>query len=59
MTLAAQFVGKKIKGSSIADSQIVAAVEVTSVTNTNMALSLLEKQIKNSRGDMLVVAVKV
>jgi hypothetical protein len=59
MTLAAQFVGKKIKNSSVADGQIIAAVEITSATNTSMALSSLEKQIKNSRSDMLVIAVKV
>ena len=59
MTLAAQLVGKKLKGSAVADGQIVAAIEITSATNTSMALSSLEKQIKNSRSDMLVVAIKV
>ena len=59
MTLAAQLVGKKVKGSAATDGQIVAAIEITSATNTSMALSSLEKQIKNSRSDMLVVAIKV
>ena len=59
MTLAAQFVGKKIKSSSVADGQIIAAVEITSSTKADIALSSLEKQIKNSRGDMLVIAVKI
>ena len=59
MTLAAQLVGKKVKNSSAADGQIVAAIEITSATNTSMALSSLEKQIKNSRSDMLIVAIKV
>ena len=59
MTLAAQLVGKKVKGSAAADGQIVAAIEITSATNTSMALSSLEKQIKNSRSDMLIVAIKV
>ena len=59
MTLAAQFVGKKIKSSSVADGQIIAAVEITSATKADMALSSLEKQIKNSRSDLLVIAVKV
>lgn len=59
MTLAAQFVGKKIKSSSVADGQIIAAVEITSATKADTALSSLEKQIKNSRGDMLVIAVKI
>ena len=59
MTLAAQMVGKKVKSSAAADGQIIAAVEITSATNVSAALSLLEKQIKNSRSDMLVIAVKV
>jgi hypothetical protein len=59
MTLAAQFVGKKIKSSSVADGQIIAAVEITSATKADIALSSLEKQIKNSRGDMLLIAVKI
>lgn len=59
MTLAAQLVGKKVKISAAADGLIVAAIEITSATNTSMALSSLEKQIKNSRSDMLVVAIKV
>ena len=59
MTLAAQMVGKKVKSSAAADGLIVAAIEITSATNTSMALSSLEKQIKNSRSDMLVVAIKV
>lgn len=59
MTLSAQLVGKKVKNSSAADGQIVAAIEITSATNTSMALSSFEKQIKNSRGDILVVAIKV
>ena len=59
MTLAAQFVGKKIKSSSVADGQIIAAVEITSATKADTALSSLEKQIKNSRGDILVIAVKI
>lgn len=59
MTLAAQFVGKKIKSSSVANGQIIAAVEITSATKADMALSSLEKQIKNSRGDMLLIAVKI
>jgi hypothetical protein len=59
MTLAAQFVGKKIKSSSVADGQIIAAVEITSATKADTALSSLEKQIKNSRGDMLLIAVKI
>ncbi len=59
MTLAAQLVGKKIRGSSVADGQIVAAVEITSATNATKALMALEKQIKASSGDVLVVAIKV
>ena len=59
MTLAAQMVGKKVKNSAAADGQIIAAIEITSATNTSMALSSFEKQIKNSRSDMLVIAVKV
>ena len=59
MTLAAQFVGKKIKSSSVADGQIIAAVEITSATKADIALSSLEKQIKNSRSDLLVIAVKI
>ena len=59
MTLAAQFVGKKIKISSVANGQIIAAVEITSATKADTALSSLEKQIKNSRSDLLVIAVKV
>jgi hypothetical protein len=59
MTLAAQLVGKKIRGSAIADGQIVAAVEITSATNAGLALSSLEKQIKASSGDVLVVAVRI
>ncbi len=59
MTLAAQLVGKKIRGGAVPDGQIVAAVEITSATNIGVALSSFEKQIKNSRSDMLVIAVKV
>lgn len=59
MTLAAQFVGKKIKSSSVADGQIIAAVEITSATKADTALSSLERQIKNSRSDLLVIAVKI
>lgn len=59
MTLAAQMVGKKVKSSAAADGQIIAAVEVTTATNVSAALSSLEKQIKGSRNDMLVIAVKV
>jgi hypothetical protein len=59
MTLAGNLVGKKVKGSAAADCQIVAAVEITSATNVSTALSSFEKQIKNSRSDMLVIAVKV
>jgi len=59
MTLAAQLVGKKIRGSAIADGQIVAAVEITSATNSAKAISSLEKQIKTSSGDVLVVAIRV
>jgi hypothetical protein len=59
MTLAAQLVGKKIRGSAVPDGQIVAAVEITSATNIGAALSSFEKQIKNSRSDMLLIAVKV
>lgn len=59
MTLAAQMVGKKVKSSAAADGQIIAAIEITSATNAGLALSTLEKQIKSSRGDMLVIAVKV
>ncbi len=59
MTLAAQMVGKKVKSSAAADGQIVAAVEITSATNISSALSTFERQIKNSRSDMLVIAVKV
>lgn len=59
MTLAAQMVGKKVKSSAAADRQIIAAVEITSATNAGLALSALEKQIKNFRRDMLVIAVKL
>jgi hypothetical protein len=59
VTLAAQMVGKKVKSSAAADGQIVAAVEITSATNISSALSTFERQIKNSRSDMLVIAVKV
>ena len=59
MTLAAQMVGKKVKSSAAADGQIIAAVEITSATTVGVALSSLEKQIKGSRSDMLVIAVKV
>ena len=59
MTLAAQMVGKKVKSSAAAHGQIVAAVEITSATNIGVALSSLEKQIKGSRSDMLVIAVKI
>lgn len=59
MTLAAQMVGKKVKSSAAADGQIMAAIEITSATNAGLALSALEKQIKNSRSDMLVIVVKV
>ena len=59
MTLAAQMVGKKVKNSAAADGQIIAAIEITSATNVGVALSSLEKQIKNSRSDLLVIAVKV
>lgn len=59
MTLAAQMVGKKVKSSAAADGQIVAAVEITTTTNAGVALSTLEKQIKSSRNDMLIIAVKV
>jgi hypothetical protein len=59
MTLAAQMVGKKVKSSSAADGQIIAAVEITSATDIGTALSSFEKQIKNARRDMLVIAVKV
>jgi hypothetical protein len=59
MTLATQMVGKKVKSSAAADGQIIAAVEITSATNVSAALSSFEKQIKSSRSDMLVVAVKV
>lgn len=59
MTLAAQMVGKKVKSSAAADGQIIAAVEVTSATNVGAALSSFEKQIKGSRSDVLVIAVKV
>ena len=59
MTLAAQMVGKKVKSSAAADGHIVAAIEITSATNAGVALSSLEKQIKNSRNDMLIIAVRV
>ena len=59
MTLAGNLIGKKVKSSSVADGQIIAAVEITSATNIGTALSIIEKQIKNSRSDMLVIAVKV
>lgn len=59
MTLAAQMVGKRVKSSAAADGQIIAAVEITSATNAGLALSALEKQIKSSRSDMLVIAVRV
>jgi len=59
VTLAGSLIGKKVKGSSAADGQIVAAVEITAATNASAALSSFEKQIKNSRSDMLVIAVKV
>ena len=59
MTLAGNLIGKKVKGSAAADGHIVAAVEITSATNVGVALSSFEKQIKNSRSDMLVIAVKV
>ena len=59
MTLAAQLVGKKIRGGAVPDGQIVAAVEITSATNPTKALTALEKQIKSSSGDVLVVAIKV
>ncbi len=59
MTLAGNLIGKKVKNSTAAEGQIVAAVEITSATNISSALSSFEKQIKNSRSDMLVIAVKV
>ena len=59
MTLAAKLIGKKIKGSAIVEGQIVAAVEITSATNSTKALASLDKQIKTSSGDVLVVAVRV
>lgn len=59
MTLAAQMVGKKVGRSAAADGQITAAVEITTATNISAALSSFEKQIKNSRSDMLVIAVKM
>ena len=59
MTLAGNLIGKKVKTSAAADGQIVAAVEITSATNVIAALSSFEKQIKNSRSDLLVIAVKV
>ena len=59
MTLAAQMVGKKVKSSAAADGQIIAAIEITTATNVGTALSSFEKQIRVSRSDMLVIAVKV
>lgn len=59
MTLASNLIGKKVKGSAAADGQIVAAFEITSATNVSAALSSFEKKIKNSRSEMLVIAVKV
>ena len=59
MTLAAQMVGRKVKSSAAADGQIVAAIEIMAATNVGAAMSSLEKQIKKSRSDMLVIAVRI
>ena len=62
MTLASQMVGKKVKGELnglLAEGQIVGAVEVTQSTNVAMALGVLTKQIKGSKGSVLIMAVKV
>ena len=57
--MAAQMLGKKVKSNAAADGQIIAAVEITSPINAGTAPSLFEKQIENSRIDMLVITVKV
>ena len=61
MTLATQLVGKRVKqalNGSYADANIIGAVEITTATNTAKALTTLEKQIKGSHGDILVIAIK-
>ena len=61
MTLATQLVGKRAKhalSGSYADANIIGAVEITTATNTAKALTTLEKQIKGSHGDILVIAIK-
>jgi hypothetical protein len=61
MTLATQLVGKRAKqalSGSYTDANIIGAVEITTATNTAKALTTLERQIKGSQGDILVIAIK-
>lgn len=61
MTLATQLKGKRAKhalSGSYADANIIGAVEITTATSMAKALTTLEKQIKGSHGDILVIAIK-
>lgn len=61
MTLATNLIGKRAKttlSGIYADATIIGAVELTSATNTAKALATIEKHIKGSHGDILVIAIK-
>jgi hypothetical protein len=61
MTLATNLIGKRAKatlGGTYAYATIIGAVEITSATNTAKALATIEKQIKGSHCEILVIAVK-
>ena len=62
MTLAGQMIGKRVRGvlgGPLANGQVVAAVEVTSATNIGLALTTLLRQVKSTRGDTVIIAIKV
>ena len=62
MTLAEHLIGKKVKNALIgfmSEGQVVGAVEVTQSTNLVTTFGMLTKQMRGSRGSVLIVAIKV